>query len=66
MAVPLPDFLKREAKRIKRAVGCTHTEALDHLAQERGYSSWADMAPHLYELEPLRRQRAELFEFIDR
>lgn len=38
----LVDTLKRRAKRLKKAnPGTTHTEALNQVAKERGFSSWA-------------------------
>lgn len=35
--------LKRDAKRLKKALGITHTAALNKVAQEQGYNSWEDL-----------------------
>lgn len=33
--------LKREAKQIKRAEGCTHVAALDRVAVREGFANWS-------------------------
>lgn len=33
--------LKRDAKRLKKAKGITHVEALDEIAREKGFSEWS-------------------------
>lgn len=35
--------LRRRAKKIKRATGCKHTEALQALAQTYGFKSWTEL-----------------------
>lgn len=34
------DYLKRQAKKLKKVMGITHTEALDKVVQAIGYSNW--------------------------
>lgn len=36
------EFIKRQAKQIKKARNITHTQALELLAKEYGYSNWKD------------------------
>jgi hypothetical protein len=35
--------LRRDAKRLSRAQGLTHSQALDRLAVERGYPNWSQL-----------------------
>lgn len=37
------DALKRKAKEMKRDAGMTHTQALDSLAAQHGYTSWSHL-----------------------
>lgn len=37
------DALKRQAKLLARQFGRTHSEALDELARQRGYSNWSHL-----------------------
>jgi hypothetical protein len=36
--------LKRAAKAHSRATGCTHAQALDHIAVKHGYRNWSQLA----------------------
>lgn len=33
--------LKRNAKKIKKQTGCTHSEALNQIAKQVGYANWS-------------------------
>jgi Glyoxalase superfamily protein len=33
--------LKREAKKLRKQEGTTHSQALDKLAQQKGYKNWS-------------------------
>lgn len=34
------EWMKREAKRLKKETGLTHMECLDKLAQQHGFAHW--------------------------
>src|ERR1051326_9170364 len=38
------EALKREAKRLKRAAGATHSQALDRVAKDHGFANWSLLA----------------------
>ncbi len=39
--------LKKKAKRLKKEIGCTHSEALDSVAEESGYQNWSLLVKRL-------------------
>lgn len=41
MKTPLDSF-KRQATLLKRATGCTHTDALEQIAKHRGYKNYRE------------------------
>lgn len=40
MQIKSIDRLKKQAKQLKREMGCTHAQALHALAHAHGYASW--------------------------
>ena len=40
------EYLRRQAKKLGRANGISHNEAIDQIAQANGYSTWALMMKH--------------------
>lgn len=39
--------LRREAKKLKRELGITHSEALDRIAARYGFANWSQLAKHI-------------------
>lgn len=49
---PLPTTiagLKRQAKKLKKEAGCTHSQALDQIARQMGYAHYNQALRHLAE-----------------
>jgi Glyoxalase superfamily protein len=45
---PSIETLKRQAKRLKNAMGCSHSEALDELARASGFNNWSLLMKHCH------------------
>jgi len=37
------EYLKRQAKTIKKMAGITHTQALDIVAEQKGFNNWGHL-----------------------
>lgn len=37
------DWLKRQAKKLKKEKGITHAKSLDLIAKSKGYNNWKDL-----------------------
>lgn len=54
------EFMKRAAKKYKKLTGCKHHEALDHIAQEHGFTNWIGYLEAKYEVpKPCNRLQEE-------